>query len=740
MTQIVSIKIQKDSEVEICFDQVVDRLKIKNVHIDNGIQVRQIICNGNCCRVKTSKFDLTKTHLMRIDGFQEMPLQPDLVLDGYYSEKPLGCLIESDQTLFRLFAPRASDVKLILFRKFDEEDGETVPMVRDEDGVWEVSIPDKLSGRYYGYRVSGPEHETEMFDPSVVVADPYSKAVVSKNHYLHPSKSLIMDTSDFDWEGDSWLCPRLKDLIVYELHVRDMTAHPSSGVDPDKRGTYSGLIQTGKNGGLNYIRSLGVNAVELLPVQEFANIEIDYKNPQLPIFNTWNCYERNHWGYMTSCFFAPESYYATGHTTEKGRYNGSDGRAVFELKEMVKAFHKAGIAVIMDVVYNHVSHYDLNPLKYIDKKYYFRVNDDQTFRSLSYCGNDLRTERPMTRRLIIDSIRTWMEEYHVDGFRFDLATMIDEETIDGITETARRINPDVIFIAEPWGGGKYDPHFFSTKGWAAWNDWFRNGIKGEYPRNSPGFIFGKNQDKQFIKSVQNLICGTLAEKGGPFIKSDHSMNYLECHDNCTLGDFIRFALNDISEQSVIKNLEKHVQLTERQLKINKLAALILLSSQGPVMIHEGQEFARSKVVANSVIPDTPAGKIDCNSYNKDDATNWINYTYRDMNSALVDYYRGLIALRKAYSEFRRTKRKDIRFLLLGSESAFGFLIDLHQPKENHPILVLLNSDPEREAEFALPKGKWGVLVNQDTAGTGMIEEIWESAGVLPVSGMVLKRI
>ena len=218
------------------------------------------------------------------------------------------------------------------------------------------------------------------------------------------------------------------------------------------------------------------------------------------------------------------------------------------------------------------------------------------------------------------------------------------------------------------------------------------------------------------------------------------MNYLECHDNCTLGDFIRLALNDIYEQSVIKNLEKHVQLTERQMKINKLAALILLSSQGPVMIHEGQEFARSKVVANSVIPDTSAGKIDCNSYNKDDATNWINYTYRDMNSALVDYYRGLIALRKAYSEFRRAKRKDIRFLLSGSESDFGFFIDLHLQKENHPILVLLNSDPERETEFALPQGKWGVLVNQDTAGTGMIEEISESTVVLPISGMVLKRI
>ncbi len=740
MTRILSAKIQNIQEVEICFDQPVEPLKIETIHINNEIQVYQAVCDGTLCRIKTSKFDLTKTYILQIYGFKKISLQPDLVLESFYSDKSLGCLLESGQTVFRLFVPRASEVRLVLFRKFDDQDGETVPMERDEDGVWEVSIPGKLLSRYYGYRVSGPKHETEMFDPSVVIADPYSKAVVSRNHYLHPSKSVILNSSDFDWEGDVWLCPKLEDLIIYELHVRDMTAHPSSGVDPEKRGTYFGLVQTLKNGGLDYIRSLGVNAVELLPVQEFANIEIDYKNPALPVFNTWNPYERNHWGYMTSCFFAPESYYAVDGTVEKGQYNGADGRVVSEFKELVKAFHRAGIAVIMDVVYNHVSQYDLNPLKYIDKKYYFRLNDDQSFQSLSYCGNDLRTERPMTRRLIIDSVRTWMEEYHIDGFRFDLAAMIDEQTIDGITEMARRVNPDAILIAEPWGGEKYDPHFFSTEGWAAWNDWFRNGIKGEHPRNRPGFVFGQNQDKNFIEFVQKLICGTLAEQGGHFVQSGHSVNYLECHDNCTLGDFVRFALGDVSEESVIKNLDKHIRLTEKQLKINRLAALILLTSQGAVMIHEGQEFARSKVVAKSAVPDAPAGKIDCNSYNKDNETNWIDYSHRDLNSALVDYYRGLIALRKAHPEFRKAKRKDIHFIQSDSESAFGFLIDLYLSKENYPVLVLLNSHPEKDAEFVLPEGKWGVFVDQTTAGTVMIKEITGSTAVPSTSGMVLRRI
>jgi pullulanase len=739
MARIISAKIQEENEVEICFDQIMEQLDVENVHIDNGIKIHHIACHENFCHLKTSTFDLTKTSVLKISDFEEIVLQPDRVLNMYQSKKNLGCQIESDQTVFRLFAPRATGVKLILFNRFDEETGNEYDMNRDGDGVWEVSLPGKYLSQYYGYRIFGSDHETEMFDSSLILADPYSKAVASKNHYHHPAKTLIVDPSHFNWEGDTWLNLKREDLIIYECHVRNMTVHPSSGVDPEKRGTYIGLVQEGKKGGLDYLRSMGVNAVELLPAQEFANIEIDYKNPNLPIFNNWNSYERNHWGYMTSYFFAPESYYATDGTMEKNQYNGIDGRAVFELKEMVKAFHRVGIAVIMDVVYNHVSQYDFNPLKYIDKKYYFHLNDDQTFRSLSQCGNDFHTQRPMSRRLIVDSIRYWMEEYHIDGFRFDLAVMINEQTIDHITQKAREVNPDVILIAEPWGGGKYDPHFFSTKGWSSWNDWFRKGMKGEHPTDVPGFIFGQQKETHSIEYIQNLICGTLFEKGGPFLQAAHSVNYLECHDNCTLGDFIRFTLNDITEESVVENLEKHIQLTEKQLQYSKLAALILLTSQGVVMIHEGQELGRSKVIAKTLVPDTSIGKIDCNSYNKDDETNWIHYHHADINRELVDYYRGLIMLRNTFTEFRWAKRRQIHFIESETELAFGYLIDLQRQEDNFPLLVLINGDCHGKAEFKLPPGKWAILVDQDQAGIEIIEVISDSIVIQASSGMVLRQ-
>jgi pullulanase/glycogen debranching enzyme len=237
--------------------------------------------------------------------------------------------------------------------------------------------------------------------------------------------------------------------------VRDLTAHASSEVE--KKGTYLGLIEKGKTGGLDYLKSLGINAIELLPIHKFGTIEIPYRDSSVlsegyPI-NTWNPYARNHWGYMTSYFFTPETYYATDGTLDPNKMNGTDGRAVREFKDMVKALHKENIAVILDVVYNHVSQYDYNCFKYLDKFYYFRTDSAGNFLSLSGCGNDFKTERPMARRLIIESIKYWMTEYHIDGFRFDLAAMIDFETAKAIYQEAKKINPNVILIAEAWGGG-----------------------------------------------------------------------------------------------------------------------------------------------------------------------------------------------------------------------------------------------------------------------------------------------
>jgi pullulanase/glycogen debranching enzyme len=653
-------------------------------------------------------------------------------LDTLLSRKSLGCLIEENRTTFRLFAPRAISVRLVLFNSALDETGTESLMARDTDGVWEHTVPFALTNKYYGYRVSGPEGAGEMFNPDIIIADPYSRAVATKNSYRHPAKTLILDTR-YDWEGDTYVIPSDHNrLVIYEAHVRDLTAHSSSGVTA--RGTYAGLGEKRRRGGLAYLKDLGINALELLPIHKFGTIELPYRDSttlsDAGEFNTWNPYERNHWGYMTSYFFAPETYYATDGTMERNRTNGVDGRAVTELKDLVKTLHREGIAVILDVVYNHVSQYDYNPFKYIDKKYYFHTDTAGNFVKTSGCGNDFFTNRPMARRLIVESVSYWMREYHIDGFRFDLATMIDWETCRQITAAARSINPNVILIAEPWGGGMYDPSGFSDIGWASWNDRIRNGVKGQNPHDGLGFIFGKFQGADTKTSVMSYLTGTLRADGGMYLRKEHSINYLESHDDNTLGDFIRLGTTEVGETDRITDSYANAKLSPRQLSLNKLAALSLLTSQGPVMIAEGQEFARSKVIAPTSAPDPKIGRIDHNSYEKDNETNYLNYHHQTLNKELYDYYRGLIALRTTHPAFGNAKQ--VEFLKTGDEFLIAYTL-----RDTKRFIVILNGNPSLPGRIPLPKGSWGVLATATKVSKTPQRSVMKTVTVPPTSGMIL---
>ncbi|HVO75599.1 MAG TPA: alpha-amylase family glycosyl hydrolase [Ignavibacteriaceae bacterium] len=675
--------------------------------------------------IKKNKNDLKAKIKIDSDGIKE--------LDKYFSNKKLGSFIEKDKTFFRLFAPNALKVLLVNFHSVEDSIGNSYKMNKDKDGVWECSLDNEKCGRFYGYRVF---HDSAAGDAPLCI-DPYSKAVATFNTYMSPRKSLVVKENNYDWENDTWIRKDWRDLIIYEMHVRDMTAHPTSGAK--KPGTYNGLIEKGVNGGINYIKQLGVNAIELLPCQEFANIEVPYNRHAFGKYNTWNPYERNHWGYMTAAFFAPESYYSGKGLTKLGWniWEGESGRQIDDFKDMVKAFHKEGIAVIMDVVYNHISEYESGNLKEIDKKYYFRLDNKGNFIAQSGTGNDLRTEAPMMRRLIVESILYWMTEYHVDGFRFDLGKLIDWETIELIGKEAKKINPDVVLICEPWGGG-YDPTGFSLRGWSSWNDQMRNGIKGENPINGPGWIFGNwygNNDPDRIKSYVN---GTLLrDKSGLFQKKEHSVNYLESHDGYTLGDFIRIALGDVKEDSIIHDIDKHSKLTPLQLKLNKLAALFLFTSQGITMIDEGQEFARSKVISrNTHAPDKSKGKIDHNSYEKDNETNYINYGHAKINRELLNYYKGLIELRNEYPAFRRADYKEINFIKTsGNPFALAYQID----HEGDKFIILFNADRNNIQEFILPEGNWEILADEKESGTNVLGEINSKIVLNPSTGAVLKK-
>jgi len=360
---------------------------------------------------------------------------------------------------------------------------------------------------------------------------------------------------------------------------------------------------------------------------------------------------------------------------------------------------------------------------------------------MSGCGNDFRTDRPMARRLIVESIKYWMREYHIDGFRFDLAAMIDWETCNEITSEAKKINPHVILIAEPWGAGKYDPSGFSDIGWASWNDQIRNGVKGQNPHDGLGFIFGKFQGNNSKKSLKSYVNGTLREDGGMYLKKEHSINYLESHDDNTLGDFIRLGSGEVKETDRITDAYHNAQLTPRQMSLNKLAALYLLTAQGPIMIAEGQEFARSKVIARTSAQDTNVGRIDHNSYEKDNETNYLNYNHKALNQELFNYYKGLIDLRRTHPAFGSAPQKAIEFLSTTNDFLIAYTLDeklAPQSKTQNRFLVILNGNQTHTERIALPKGIWKILANDKKISLKKpIRTVTKIVNVLPVSGMIL---
>jgi len=655
-------------------------------------------------------------------------------LDKYYSDKKLGSWVENGKTFFRIFAPSADLVKLCLFKKPDDKKSKEYFMIRDEDGVWQIEIDSQLYGMFYGYKVY---HKGDDFTNTnmPVCIDPYAKANTTFTDYMNPRLSIILKDENYDWENDAWIQRDWRDLIIYEMHVRDMTAHKSSGAK--KAGTYQGLIEPGIKGGLEYIKKLGVNTVELLPSQEFGYCEIPYKDSIAGKFNSWNPYERNHWGYMTASFFAPASYYSTEWKTFKWKkWIGTDGKQVKDFKDMVKAFHKAGIGVVMDVVYNHLSEYEVGNLKQIDKEYYFRLDEKGNYIAESYCGNDLKTERPMVRRLIIESLIYWMKEYHVDGFRFDLGKLIDWKTVELISEKLREINPNVIIVCEPWGGG-YDPTGFSKRNWGAWNDQIRNGIKGENPFNGLGWVFGHWYGNNSLERIKSYVNGTLTRDSlGLFLKKEHSVNYLESHDGFTFGDFIRIGTKEVDPHKIIKDVDKHVRLTPLQEKINRLGALFLFTSQGITMIQSGQEFARSKVIPYNIsVKDTNKGRIDHNSYEKDNETNYINFKHAEINQGLWNYYKGLIELRKKYDAFRHANYEDIIFYE-HPDSKFGLSYLLNYG--NQKFVVLFNADQSQKLEFPLPDGIWEVIVDKDHSGINTLYVTGGTFTLEPITGAVLR--
>jgi pullulanase/glycogen debranching enzyme len=318
-----------------------------------------------------------------------------------------------------------------------------------------------------------------------------------------------------------------------------------------------------------------------------------------------------------------------------------------------------------------------------------------------------------------------------------LGKLIDWETLEEVMREAKKINPYVVFVCEPWGSG-YDPMGFSLRGWGIWNDQVRNGVKGENPVTGLGWIFGKWYGNNNPDRIKSYVNGTLSrDRHGLFQKPEHSVNYLEAHDGYTIGDFIRIGLKEVDPHQIIKDVDEHVKLSPTQLKLNKLAALFLFTSRGITMIHSGQEFARSKVIPYNIdVPDTAVGTIDHNSYNKDNETNYINYKHAQINEELLKYYKGLIHLRSRYEAFRRAEYNDVSFYsITDNEFALGY----HLVYKGDEFIVLFNANRDKDEEIVLPEGKWDILVNEEFAGVDGLETITQKVIIKPSTGMILKK-
>lgn len=638
----------------------------------NGIEnlrVDAALLGGAKLRIETERpLDLSQPTAVIIEGAGPQPvwrlLTPGGVFDTFVSEKPLGALLDREHgcTTYRLFAPRASRVFLNLYegpafevhkpayKRLDP--AERYPMWKDEaDGVWEISLLGLDAGRYYSFNLDGPMGNGEGFNVWANVGDPYARAVAHAEN-----NAIVIDPDATNqwfggWTDQDWRTPPPQDLLIYEAHVRDLTMHPSSGVPRDLAATFAGIPATeGSDTGLDHLKKLGINALELMPVNEFNNGTRDYS-----------------WGYSTVYFFAPEASYGRAPLT---------GSQYYEFKQMVNDLHSQGIAVILDLVYNHVGYPNLFAL--IDKKYYFRLGPDFEYSNYSKCGNDVRTENPMVRRFIVDNIVYWMKEHHVDGFRLDLAELIDMDTMYAIAEAARRVNPNVILISEPWSLRGENKYQLRGSAWTAWNNEFRYAAKD--------FALGRhNRDwlqKKIVGSVDTWAAHPM-----------QSINYIESHDDMALVD--EFSSRPDKDG---RNLEA------RDVAANRLAATVVFTSLGIPMINAGQEFLRSK-------------RGISNTFDRGDDVNAVRWTDRDrpMAAETLAYYRGLLQLRRSPegATFRVTSRPPAgyyRWIMPDHPQTLGYIVNAPKRHEGSGFIVLLNAGSEPVSfEVPFPLGRWRLI-------------------------------
>jgi pullulanase len=610
-----------------------------------------------------------------VEGFKPAPLQVRGILDTprYYSDVELGAIHTPEATTFRVFAPTASEVTVLLYDQPVGGQGKAHPMSYTENGIWELVVEGDLNGTYYTLKADGSD---PRFDPDLELIDPYSSCNTAHNGrgMVLADDTAVAEHPEFD----------KSEAIIYELHIRDFTIDPNSGIDHG--GKYLGLTETGTTRpgdpdlitGLDHLTELGVNVVHIMPIQDFENDESS---------------DAYNWGYMPVHFNSPDGWYATAL---------HDASRVVEFKRLVDALHRKGFKVVMDVVYNHTAEYRPHKIYSFEglvPGYYYRLRPDGSYYNGSGTGNEMRSEAPMVRKFFLDSVKYWVTEYGVDGFRFDLMGLIDLQTMKQITEELQAIKPDIIVYGEPWTGGE-TPITPTTKGmqkglgFSVFGDHFRDAIKGGVFDLSKGYVqAGINVDK-----IKRGIEGSINDFT---LHPTETINYCANHDNHTLWD--RLILTTRNDRNITDEDRK---------EMDKLAAALVFTSQGIPFMHSGQEMLRTK-------------RGNDNSYNQPDAINMIRWNWKADQRDVFDYYRGLIALRKAHPMFRMRTREEVsgnlKFLddhlgMTMPPRCVGYRLSRGGTGDSwEEVLVLFNPNL-REMEFGIPEGEWTVVVDDDEAG------------------------
>ncbi len=657
----------------------------------------------NSCQQSNEQTPSKKDFKTTFNSFEEYPV---------YNEKDLGLTYTPQASTFKIWAPTANEAKINFYETgLDGRIIEVKPMNRIENGVWSATLEGDWVGKYYTYQVKvGDKWLDEALDPYVKIVGANGKRGVVAD---------LTKTNPEGWTNDQR--PPLQnftDIVLYELHIRDLSIHPSSGVPVEHRGKYLGLTHEGTKNAegltttLDHIKELGITHVHLLPT--FDHRSIDETRLDTAQFN---------WGYDPLNYNAPEGSFST--------YPHDGTTRIREMKQMIQTFHKAGIRVVMDVVYNHTGLTETSYLEQLVPDYYYRKNADGSFSNASGCGNETASERAMVRKFIIESVKYWVEEYHIDGFRFDLMAIHDIETMNEIRAALDEIDPTIFVYGEGWTSGDsplpierraLKHHTPQLNKIAAFSDDMRDGLKGSvFNHEERGFVSGADGKEETIKF------GIVASTQHPQIdypKVNYSdafwannpiqcINYVSCHDNHTLFDRL-FLSNKQDDEAT-------------RLKMHQLAMTIVLTSQGVSFLHAGSEIARTK---NGVE----------NSFESPDSINQIDWSRKTQYKSLFDYYKSLIALRKAHPAFRMPTTemvvKHLRFLEAEKNMVAYHISDNANGDSWKDILVYFNGNAS-DKMVDLPEGKWTMVLNQKEINQEGIIEVSGQVKVKGISAMIL---